>query len=262
MAYSERAPWLVDAVRLYHHRNVIGARKQDFENFMGQLRISLREPIQEPDQTRTGKNVVDIDSKEFRNNGTESDTFTIRTQKTSTVETKKNYQLNVGKTVTIGGEAGLNVGANFFNVGNFGISAKGSASRAKTKETMTGEENTRGLSQEYGIIGEIVVPPKTRVEVRITTFAVSYTTTAQIAALMPVMARLSVYAPGNGICGCCSNKYVTISAKQFLKIYTGKNEDPQVDESGRFYTVNYEADLQYLGELTKVDKQKEEPLEE
>ena len=261
-AYSEKPYWLAVLLRqnedFFGARNLIGVRKSDLDTFVSKLIITLRESV--PDPVECGRNVIDIDSKEFRNNGSEMDTFKLKTQTTDEIETKKTYQLSVGKNITVGGEAGLEVGAKFFNVGGVGVSAKGSASRAKNKEEVTAEETTRSLSQVYGFDGDLQVPPKTFVKVRITTYAVSYSAKVQLLAEMPADATLEVLAPRTGFFNCCSNRKVYITAEDFLRVYTETSADPRFERG--LVKMDFAADLRYLGEVTKVDKEREETIVE
>ena len=260
-AYSEKPYWLAVLLRqnedFFGARHLIGVRKSDLDSFVSKLIITLRESV--PDPEECGRNVIDIDSKEFRNNGSEMDTFKLKTQTTDEIETKKTYQLSVGKNITVGGEAGLEVGAKFFNVGGVGVSAKGSASRAKTKEEVNTEETTRSLSQVYGFDGDLQVPPKTFVKVRITTYAVSYSAKVQLMAEMPADATLEVLAPRTGLFNCCRRK-IYITAEDFLRVYTESSADPRFERG--LVKVDFAADLRYLGEVTKVDKEREETIVE
>uniref|UniRef100_A0A1X7UR02 Uncharacterized protein n=1 Tax=Amphimedon queenslandica TaxID=400682 RepID=A0A1X7UR02_AMPQE len=261
-AYSEKPYWLAALLRqnedFFGARNLIGVRKSDLDTFVSKLIITLRESV--PDPVECGRNVIDIDSKEFRNNGSEMDTFKLKTQTTDEIETKKTYQLSVGKNITVGGEAGLEVGAKFFNVGGVGVSAKGSASRAKNKEEVAAEETTRSLSQVYGFDGDLQVPPKTFVKVRITTYAVSYSAKVQLLAEMPEDATLEVLAPRTGFFNCCRNRKVYITAEDFLRVYTETSANPRFERG--LVKVDFAADLRYLGEVTKVDKEREEAIVE
>lgn len=279
VGYNARPSWIYKAVniieerehvRRYHgrvnrpaikRRTVYGAREEELEAFMDQLKFSLQEAIPEPNEDKIRRHIIDIDTKEFRNNGTAEDTFTISSQKKNEEQTKKTYRLMAGKSTSFGGEAGLNVGANFFNVGNFGVSAKGSISRTNTKEKTTEDEKTVSLTQEFGIVAELTAPPKTTLEVRITTFTVSYTTTVQVTAAIPVTASLRVMAPKTNFLGCTSDKFVLIGAKDFIKQYTGVS-DNEVIQTQSHFIVTYPADLQYLGEVTKIDKLRELQIED
>ena len=91
---------------------------------------------------------------------------------------RKSYQLSLGKNWSFGGS--VNVGAQFFNVAaaSFGLSGQ----YGKAKEEVTQSETTETLSQEYGVIGKLKIPPKSKMKARITTWAVTYeaTTTAEL----------------------------------------------------------------------------------
>uniref|UniRef100_A0A1X7URC2 Uncharacterized protein n=1 Tax=Amphimedon queenslandica TaxID=400682 RepID=A0A1X7URC2_AMPQE len=266
--YNENPFWINKIItsnpNRFGPRRFVGVRKADLEDFLGKLVLTLKKPVEEP--TEVGRNVIDIDSKEFRNNGSETDKFSLKTQTTDEVQAKKTYQLKVGKNTTIGGEAGLEVGAKFFNVGGVGISAKGSASRTKTKEEVTTEESTRSLSQVYGIDGKMDVPKNKFVKVRITTYAVSYSAKAELIAEMPYNAYLEVLAPRTdwkGLWGqaCwCNKTYIT--AQDLLQAYTETHNPIVPDRNTGIARVDFTSELLYLGEVTKIDKESEAPISE
>ena len=266
--YNENPFWINKIITSnparFGPRRFVGVRKVDLEEFLGKLVLTLKKPIEEP--TEVGRNVIDIDSKEFRNNGSETDKFNLKTQTTDEVQAKKTYQLKVGKNTTIGGEAGLEVGAKFFNVGGVGISAKGGISRTKTKEEVTAVEGTRSLSQVYGIDGEMKVPENKFVKVRITTYAVSYSAKAELIAEMPNNAYLEVLAPRTdwkGLWGqaCwCNKTYIT--AQDLLQVYTETPNPIVLNRDTGIARVDFESELLYLGEVTKIDKESEAPVSE
>ena len=266
--YNENPFWIEKIISRnparFGPRKFVGVRKVDLEDFLDKLVLTLKEEVEEPEEV--GRNVIDIDSKEFRNNGSEPDSFNLKTQTTDEVQAKKTYQLKVGKNITVGGEAGLEVNAKFFNVGGVGISAKGSVSRTKTKEEVTTEETTRSLSQVYGIDGGMKVPSKTFVKVRITTYAVSYSAKLKLIAEMPNNAYLEVLAPRTdwkGLWGhACWWRKVHITAQDLLKVYTETHDPIDVNRDTGIARVDFTSELLYLGEVTKIDKENEAPLPE
>lgn len=252
---TEKPPyWLTQAVFQNYRRTAFSVNSNDLEEFVSQLRITLRKPIEDP--VALGKTLVDTDSKVFLNTGTESDTFTLKTQKTSTAETKKSYQLKVGKNFTYGLGGGINIGASFFNIGGIGASLAGSFSKSKTEEVAVEGGLVRGLSQEYGIEGEIKVPPKKKVAVEIRTYAISYTSNVHLTVKMPASATLRVQVAQGG---CCGNKFIWLRAEQFLQLFIDdKASKPTKD--GPLLVANYSTQLQYLGERTVIHKVKQEDL--
>ena len=266
--FNENPFWIDKIIRenqgRFGPRRFVGVRRIDLENFLDKLILTLREEV--PDPEEKGRNVIDIDSKEFKNNGTETDKFMLKTQTTDEVQTKKTYQLSVGRNITVGGEAGLEVGAKFFNVGGVGISAKGSISGSWSKEKTETEENTRSLSQVYGIDGKMKVPSQKFVKVRITTYAVSYSATAELTAEMPNNAYLEVLAPRTdwkGLWGhACWRRKVYITAQDLLKAYTETNKPIVVNPNTGIARIDFSTELRYLGEVTKIDKEKEAKMSE
>lgn len=259
MSYNLKPFWVVNLVREKYRREAKGVRSDDLDSFVGEMRVALTKPISEEDEDamcghEIGRNIVDVDEKEFANIGTIPDTFAIKTQKTSTAETKKAYQITKAKATTFGGEGGLSISTNFFNINGPGASIGGKASREKTKEKSLRGEDVRGLSQEYGILAKITVPPKKSIEVQITTYAVSYGVEVDLTASMPTNARLTVLAP-RGFFGCC-NRFIRITAADFLRMYTGEANNaiyhPKNNHS--IICLDYKGRLQYIGEEVKIRK--------
>lgn len=257
MAYSERPSWLEAAVnRFFRGHQLIGARNEDLSKFYDSIIYQLIE-MEEPKEK--GRSIVDIDTKELYNiRGQEEDIFTIKTQKKNSTTTSKNYNLKLGKCTTFGGEGGLSLAPNFFNIG-VGVSAKGSASRTKTKEQEVGESNERSLSQEYGIDGEVKAPPHSKLHVRIVTYAVTYESKVTIR----MSTRSSNYIPVR-VCrtGCFESCFgslcrtgntIFITAKQALQ-QLQNDPDVEADLHDGWVQIKTTADVQYIGETTEIKK--------
>ena len=260
--FEEKPNWLIELIRTtprFGPRRIIGARKDDINRFQQQLTVQLTQEFGEPQEI--GRNLIDIDCKELRNNGTKKDTYTLITAKKSKVQRRKAYQLNIGKRVAVGGEFGFSVGADFFNIGGISVAPKIKYSREKTKETKASEEQTRTLSQEYGVDGAIPIPPKTFVKLKIKTYAVSYSAQVKITVKMPSEAKLQVLAPRAEICSCGGSRMIWITAEDYLKAFLETRDDPQRDNDRKMLSYETTTTLQYLGEITEVHKQDEQPID-
>ena len=255
MAYSEKPSWLEAAVRRYFPSyHLIGARNESISKFYDSIIYQLIE-MGEPKEK--GRSIVDIDTKELYNiRGQEDDKFTIKTQKKNSTTTSKNYNLKLGTSTTFGGEGGLSLQPNFFNIG-VGVSAKGSASRTKTNEQEVGESNERSLSQEYGIDGEVKAPPHTKLHVRIVTYAVTYESKVTIRMSTRSSNFISVRVRRVGCVGSCFGELcastIFITAKQALQQL---QDDPYVepDDHDGWVHIMIIAGVQYIGETTEIKK--------
>uniref|UniRef100_A0A1X7UPM4 Uncharacterized protein n=1 Tax=Amphimedon queenslandica TaxID=400682 RepID=A0A1X7UPM4_AMPQE len=242
--FDQKPNWLVTLVNGIPR---FGQRKK--------VTVQLTEEIGEPKEI--GKNLIDIECKEFRNNGTSTDLYTIETAKTKKEQKRKSYNLNIGKRFAKSGEFGFSVGADFFNIGGIGVSSKLKVEKEKTKEVSSSEEHTRTLSKEYGFDGGIPVPPKTFIKVKIKTYAVSYKADVHISVKMPMDAKLQVLAPRVDLCSCGGSRMIWITAQDYLKAFMERADDPQHDVDHRLLSYKTDTTLQYLGEITKVEVHKE-----
>ena len=256
MAYVEIPKWLEDAVRTKSrgNRDLIGARSVDLQRFYQNVHIKL-DRMNELHQLGEGS-IIDIDTKELSNNGDEEDEVIIKTIKKNSSTSSKQYNLKLAKNFTTGGEGGVSLNPNFFNIG-VGVSAKGGASRTKTNEQGMGEAHERSLSQEYGIEGKITVPPRSKVNVNIKTYAVTYQARLDITILMPTNEFIYFHVRDTSCCAGCfglwrnrSNYFIT--AEDALRELSNNGE---VYQDGGWSFVRSNADVHYIGELTEIVKQ-------
>ena len=255
MAYVEIPKWLEDAVRTKSNRNreLIGARKVDLQKFYQNVHIKL-DRMHQLQQFGKGS-IIDIDTKELSNNGDEEDEVVIKTVKKNTSSTSKQYSLKLAKNFTTGGEGGVSLNPNFFNIG-VGVSAKGGVSRTKTNEQGMGEAHERSLSQEYGIEGKITVPPRSKVNVTIKTYAVTYKASLDIKILMPTNEFIYVQVRDTSCCagcfGLCRNRsnYFITAEDALLEL----SNNGEVHQDGGWSFVTSTADVHYIGELTEIVK--------
>ena len=255
MAYVEIPKWLEDAVttKSRRSRDLVGARKVDLQRFYQNVHLKL-DRMHQLHQLGKGS-IIDIDTKELSNNGDEEDEVVIKTLKKNISTTSKQYSLKLAKSFTTGGEGGVTLNPNFFNIG-VGVSAKGSISRTKTNEQSMGEGHERSLSQEYGIEGKITVPPRSKVNVTIKTYAVTYQARLDITILMPTNEFIYVQVRDTSCCagcfGLCRNRsnYFITAEDALLQL----SDNGEIHQDGGWSFVKSTADVHYIGELTEITK--------
>ena len=257
--FDQKPDWLITLVQntpRFGPRRIFGVRKSDLIEFEKKVTVQLTREFDEPQEI--GRNLIDIDCKEFCNNGTSTDVYTIETAKKKKEQTRKSYDLNIGKRFAKSGEFGFSVGADFFNIGGIGVSSKLKVAKEKTKEVSSREEYTRALSKEYGFDGGIPVPPNSFIRVKIKTYAVSYKADVHILVKMPVDAILQVLAPRVEMCSCGGSRMIWITAQDYLKAFMERADEPNYDPDHRLLSYETDTTLQYLGEITKVEVHKDD----
>ena len=194
-AYLQRA-----AKRKWGNRiTVQGAYQSELDKFFAAIHYRAVRFDERP--RKIANQIVDIDAKEHINDGEIEDEIEIKSMKSKDQSNKKSYQLFLGKTWGFGGS--VNVGAQFFNVAaaSPSISAGFGLNYSRTKEETTQEETSESLSQEYGVVGKLKIPPKSKLKVRITTSAATYEATTTTELSMP--ASLAIPVRYRGRFGCC-----------------------------------------------------------
>ena len=255
MAYVEIPKWLEDAVRTKSrgNRDLIGARSVDLQRFYQNVRIKL-DRMHELQRIGQGS-FIDIDTKELFNNGDEEDEVVIKTLKKNSSISSKQYNIKFAKNFITCGDSEVSLNPNFFNIGVW-VSVKGGASRTKPNEQDMGESHEQSLSQEYGVEGKITVPPRSRVNVNIKTYAVTYQARLDIAIQMPTNEFIYVHVHDTSSCAGCfglrrnRSKYL-ITAEDALRQLSNNEE---VYQDGGWSFVKSNADVYYIGELTEIVK--------
>ena len=244
LIYTEKPQWLVNAVES-RNRHLIGVRKEDLDDFKKKIVVTLLniEPF-----TKIGRNIVDINAKEFCNNSDKEDKYVIRTEKTSSMTTAKNYELMLGKSKKFGGDFGIGITSSFFNIG-----AGVSASREKYEENKTGVRTSESLSHEYGVVLDTaIIPPHSKVHVEIWTYAVTYSARVRVKFSAPKSTFLNVKVKAR--CCCGNNPLLKITASEYLRqLDSNHSVTPIIEEEGWVY-IEIDTEVQYIGEATEMKK--------
>ena len=149
------------------------------------------------------------------------DQFEITSTQDKGEQSRKTYQLELGSSTTKGANFNFKIsGAGFFN--SVAPSAGGGGTYSKTtseKETIT-DETSQSISQGYQIVDKLMIPPKTKVNARITTWAVTYESKTLTEITIDAKAYLTVrYRTrlSRNLLGGIWMKRVKISAKELFR---------------------------------------------
>ena len=252
--------YLIAAARRKYGREiyVIGAVEDKLNEFWENVEIKASAFEERPKPV--ARSIVDITAKEHTNTSDGVDEVKISSNQKETRSEKKSYSLSFEKSWEFGGS--INVGASFFNIvgaGGASLGLGGSAKRTTTKtEDSTGQEE-RSLSQQYGVTGDVKVPPKTAMTMKITTYSVTYKATinAEFTTSRTNMIPISYKSRFAklfciGDCSACRSTGF-IAAEELFQYETNFN----VNE--KYVTFTRETDLSYLGETIQMYKT-EKPL--
>ena len=203
--------------------------------------------------------IVDISAKEHCNFGNDVDKVEITTNKEETRSEKKAYSLSFGKQSGWEYGGGLNIGASFFNTASASLGISGKRTKGKWKSEEEDKEEERSLSQGYGVVGKIEVPAKTKASVKITTYAVTYTTNVKIVISAPSTSYIPFYYKkylGNLFCaggGSCCRKFGFVNARELFQ------NETEFQDLGHSVQFTRDSQLSYIGEVVEMYKE-ETPL--
>ena len=259
----ENPPYLINAAcRKYGHGVLlIGAVESELREFWRNVEVKASNSgyQEEPPQEVT-RQVVDISAKEHVNYGTEEDEVEVLNNQEETRTEHKSYSLSFEKSWEFGGN--IDVGASFFNafgVGGPSIGLGGSVKRTKkTFQDLTRQEE-RSLSQQYSLTGKIKVPPKTKLSVTITTYAVNYKANLKAVFAVPMSNVIPFYYKSGLGKLCCAGIGPTCRKLGYItaeELFQGQNE---YSVDGGNITFSRETELSYLAETIEMYKV-EQPL--
>ena len=184
------------------------------------------------------------------------DQFEITSKQDVGKQSRKTYQLELGSSTTKGANFNFKVsGAGFFNSVAPSLGAGGSYSKTTSQTQTISDGTSQSISQGYEIVDKLMVPPKTKVKARITTWAVTYesktVTEVTIDAKAFVKVRYRTRLSRN-LVGGIFMKRVKISAKElFRNEMDYKCEDDVV-------SFKREGVISHLGEEVEILKERGE----
>lgn len=266
-----------DLVRRRHGNDIfiVGSTLSELRTFWKHVGYKADGIIEEPREV--SKTIVDIDSKSHGNyaeqegvvtvEGKEEkpldwfDEFDITSKKARDDTRSKSYtvQTTSKKGFQIGGSGGLSAGPDFFNLAGGGMKAElginASYSNEETQNSSSTHSGDTKLSQAYEIVDKLRVPPRKKVEAKITTWAVTYeaksslkyTVDADIA--LPVRYR-------NHLSRCFGGFYVSTTYIPAREIFRGETD--YHEDANRIITFKRDGCVSYVGEEVEIKKSKKD----
>ena len=203
-----------------------------------------------------GRTIVDISTKEFKNNAAEDgkdptarDTTKATVKKSTATSKGRNYEFasTQGVSWDIGGNVGLQMLAMGMAGGSFGFGGK--YGKNKSKSVTVGSNLEESLGFEYSQEETICVPPGKKVHVTITTYTVQYRLNYTLEFSVPKSGSVFVSYSKSCCCGLCSDthsRYIPYS--RIVRTLPNFREDNQ----NAYFTE--EGFLSWIGESCEVDK--------
>ena len=258
----QRPLYLVRAAKAKYGRDifVLGATQSELAGFWEDA-VNYRAIKISEEPTPKARTIIDIDTKSHLNDREEdeevdapdrNDQFEITSKKGNTQSNTKTYQLKFDESYKFEIGGSLNLKPQFFNMAGGGIGISGSFTKEKSQGLTSGSEQNETLSQEYQLVEQLVVPPKTKVKATIKSYAVTYEGKSVTEVSAPKWARIPVH-------------YRTMSSRQFggILITTGYITARELfrgrpnfrEEEEMVYFVE-ETTVSYLGEDVEIVKEK------
>ena len=227
--------------------------EEQLEKFKASIFVRVKNKELNP--TAVGGTIVDISTKQFINDAKESkdpsitDTTKAIVKKSSVSTKGRNYQFTASASSTrnFGGSLGLNAGVLMYG----GINAGVNAGFSKTKETSQteGSSDENSLGFEYTQEETICVPPKTTVDVTITTHLVNYEQQYTLELSVPKSGTIFVSYVNSCCCGLISGtRTVNVSYKEMVCTLP----DFRDDQEKAYFTQD--GKLTWVGERCEVHK--------
>ena len=184
----------------------------------------------------------------------------VETSQKETSRVTNSYTLAIGKESGWEFGGGLSVDASFFNtaVACFGI--EGKRNKSNRESHTQSREKQRALAQSYGVKAtEITVPPRTKLSVRITTYAVTYKVKVKIVISVPVTSYISFYYTKSDerclrlpCCGGNTNQQRFFGYVTAFEIFQNQNN---FQDLGHCIQFQVDSELSYVGETVELHKE-------
>ena len=253
----EKPPYLINAASRKYGKGilVIGAIEDELREFWRNVKVKASSSGNQDELPyQVTRQVVDISSKEHVNYGIEDDEIEVLSEENGQTE-HRSYFLSFEKSWEFSGK--IEVGASFFNACGVGESSVGLSNSRKRSITALQDftrQEDHSLSQHYSLTGKIKVPPKTKLTVTITTYAVNYKTNLKAAFVTPTSNVIQFYYKSGLGKLCCAGigprgrKLGYVTAEE---LFQGQNE---YSVDGGSINFCQETELSYLAETVEMHK--------
>jgi len=251
----EKPRYLVNAIRRrYGSVEIMGAFKRDLETFWEKVQVKAPDGFNDEEPQEVTRVIVDITAKEHLNTGENEDEVEVYTNQEESFKETKSYSVSFTKGWEFGGS--FNVGASFFNVlgagsPSIGLGISGKKFKQTHQEATLGQE--RSLSQRYSLTGKIKVPPKTKLKVKITTYAVTYKTSVKVEFSVVSTARIRFFYKPAWSVYCCAGTACRTSG--YITAEDLFENQFEYNLSGGTVSFTEETTLSYIGEVLQMNKE-------
>jgi len=266
-AYRPNQQWTVarlleEAARIKYGRRIrflyTSATEGQLQRFWDNLRVSIKPVDTEPREV--GRSIVDITTKDYVNSGSESDESIVEICKPAGVAkgTSAEWYVQNGLTWSVSSNIGTNIMRLAAMVPVRGtVGAVGSITQQRlVREALGHSLSADTLSFAYKREEKVVVPPRSKVSVTITSYAIRYSFhyTLQFSALqseeISIKFRTKFQDYWGGCClGCCVSSGI-ITARELLTAMPL----PGFSEDSNWVRFTQEGILSWVGDGSKVQK--------
>ena len=240
------------AQRKYGRRiRILGAKQSALSDFWSTIEATGAYCNNEERPKEDSKLIVDIATKEHCNSGyTDNDEIEVQTSNFESERVINSYTLSFSKESGWGFGGGLKVGGSFFNTASAFLGIEGNYKKNTSESKETKSEKERELSQLYGIRAtKVTVPPRTKVAVRITTYAVTYKVNVNVKVSIPITSHIPFYYKKS--CSlCCCKKIGYVTAQELFP-----PDQKNVINLGYCIQYNAQSVLSYVGETVELYKE-------
>lgn len=242
--------------------HVLGTTQDELNQFMKKIE---HQALSASLPREVGRIVVNIDCKSHANYADKCtderekaedwyDEFEITSKGGKSEYRTSSYQLQLTKSkeTQIGANLNFSIGnSSFFNLsGEGGVSA--TQTKTETEQTTKSETKEGALSQEFQIVDRLKVPPRTKVQAKIITWAVTYEAKTRIKlsiqadAYVPVRYHTRLSQKFGGLC----TKVGRLTAEDLLA-----NEEEFESKNG-IVTFEHDGKMSYVGREVEIIKEK------
>lgn len=273
-ALHKSPKYIADAAKIKYGRHifVLGAAQKDIDTFWKHVGYAVYPDCKLSAPVEKGRTIVDIDTKCHINDSIKEleggddgesktkpddwyDDFQITSKKSKGEVRTKSYSLEITKTTQkqIGGNLKI-ASPSFFNVAGGGIAPElginANYSKLSSKSEKSEESRNETLTQEYEVVDTLKVPPRTKVSVRITTYAVTYESEVKIQLTVDTKSGIPIKyrTPVLRLLGGLITAGGILTAKE---IFANEND---LTDDGANITFSRMSKVSYLGEEVEIVK--------